>query len=131
MKFYIAGNLRDRQEVRAVMDTVREAGYEVIVDWTKDRDLENNYLKNIAEVTERVQRDTQGILNCDVFVLVTTEPSVNKGMYVELGIAIAGWQKSRIPKVYIIGDFCNNGSFYFVRGIRRVQSIDEVMEELK
>ncbi|MBI4895711.1 MAG: hypothetical protein HY831_04425, partial [Candidatus Aenigmarchaeota archaeon] len=71
--------------------------------------------------------DTNGVLNCDVFILLT-DP-VGTGMYVEFGLALALSIRNKTPKIFVVGNH-DNCSFYYHPNVNIRSSMEEVFEEL-
>jgi len=130
MKFYVASSISNKAAVQHAFASLRSAGHEVTTDWTltddvpeAEREAKRDYVRSV------VKRDFEGILEADVFLLLS-EPSEGRSMYVELGIAIAMYDVARRPLVFVVGPRTNHAAFYFHPSVQRVNSIDEVFERV-
>jgi hypothetical protein len=56
--------------------------------------------------------DITGVLNCDVFILLTNK-EIGSGSSTELGAAIALNASSKKPKIYVVGKAIGKNIFYF------------------
>ncbi|HEX4662598.1 MAG TPA: hypothetical protein VH144_03200 [Candidatus Saccharimonadales bacterium] len=92
MKFFISGQIKDTEVIQNQMQQVKEAGHEITHDWTTSDILLDTREAKLADVDEsgiRAEKDIQGVLDCDIYVLSSDNEKVGKGMYVELGAALA------------------------------------------
>jgi len=128
MRFYVASSIKNKDEVQSVFEALVDAGHEVTADWTltddipeKERDQKRDYMRSIAK------RDFEGILESDIFILLST-PSEGRSMYVELGVAMASYEKNGKPSVFVVGPKNNESIFYFHPDIRCFDSLDKVLE---
>jgi hypothetical protein len=126
MKFYVASKLDDRDKARKVMEEIRAAGHEGTLDCTKDTLLEKPYSNNEEVARYRAERDIKAVIESDVFVLIAEEVANNKGMYVELGAAIASQIKIGKPEIYVVGEYADSGVFFFHPRVKRVRTINEL-----
>jgi hypothetical protein len=130
MKIFISGQLNDAENIQALMAEVRRAGHQVTHDWTRTdaflggRDAK---LTNSAESGKRAENDIQGVLDSDVYVLASNNEQVGKGMYVELGAALALHQAQGKPLVYIIGKMNHLSVFYLHPAVRHAETLADVL----
>lgn len=96
MNIYVAGKFEAKEEVRRVQNLLIDGGHTISSDWTQEstEGLEGEALQ--AYLAECAVKAVNGVLECDVMVLLTHE--LGKGMYTELGLAIA---YGRV--VYVVG----------------------------
>lgn len=116
------------------MERVKRAGHEIIHDWTvTDMFLGSRSakLKDPRETGLRAAKDISGVVDCDVYVLSSDNEEVGKGMYVELGAALALNEATGRPKVYVIGKMNHMSVFYFHPAVVHKESIDQVLSETK
>lgn len=128
MKFYISSRYSKKEEVRRIYDTLRQKGHEGIGDWIEEKDIKP-YEKNIKLTKKRAIKNTEGIRNSDVFILITDEAGTD--MYAELGIAISSQLDNGKPIIYIIGDYQSRSSFFFHPLINKRKTIEEILRELE
>ena len=82
MKFYVAGKFEDKSDVREVMDIIKKAGHFVTHDWTLRE-------KEGADLVKCAREDYNGIVNCQILVAVLLKENNYRGLWVEIGIALA------------------------------------------
>lgn len=92
MNVYIAGSYAGRHRIRAEAEKLtRELGFKVLSRWFEDEDfVEQAWDKNMnGRVAEAMaHRDLIGVLQCDLFIIDTYEPSTTGGRCTEMGMAI-------------------------------------------
>jgi len=115
----------------------RAAGHEITHDWTRnetgDKLLAGNEAKlaNKEETSHRAQLDLQGVIDCDVYVICTDNEEIGKGMYVELGAALALHATANAPQIYLVGKMNHMLVFYFHPAVIRVDTVEEVIEAIR
>ncbi len=135
MKVFVSGQIDDSQAISQLMSLLKAHGHVLTHDWTAtDRFLggADSKLANLEESGERAVKDIQGVLDSDVYILSSDNENVGKGMYVELGAALALQQASveGAPLVYVIGKLNHLSIFYLHPLVRRRNSLEEVLGEL-
>lgn len=90
MRIYVAGGFNNKRKVRAVMQKLRDAGHEIVGDWTIHKSTRNKHV-----LASEVMADWSAEMKADVVVIVWPGRFNTR---VELGIAL-GSRKM----VYIIG----------------------------
>jgi len=130
MKFYVAAYIRQKKQVKEIFRALRKFGHEITVDWTKgsvttitDRDKDPKRIRGIAV------RDMKGVLNCDVFIILST-PVDGRAKYVELGVAISSFLEKGRPLVYVLGEKTDQSVFYFHPAVKRVRSLGEILNAI-
>ena len=73
----------------------------------------------------------QGVIDSDVYVICTDNKKAGKGMYVELGGAIALNKTTGKPVIYLLGAMAHSSIFYFDPVIKRRNTAQEIVEEIK
>jgi hypothetical protein len=136
MKVYVAGQLNDLENVRLVQAKLVESGHTLTHDWT-EKETGNQFLsspeaklKNLSETKRRAHVDVQAIIDSDAVVLCTNNTEQGKGMYVELGAALALNVATGKPRVYILGQLNHMSIFYFHQAAKRVQDIPELIDQM-
>ena len=136
-KIFVSGQITDLDNVRTVQQRLIEAGHVITHDWTRnetgDKMLAGNEAKlaNIHETGRRAELDIQGVVDCDVYVVCTDNTKAGKGMYAELGAALALNVTRQSPKILMLGSRNHMSVFYFHPSVVRLDSIDELIEALK
>jgi hypothetical protein len=133
MKFYISGQIDDAKNINTIIKTVTSNGHQVTHNWTKTDTFlggTQDKLNNISESGVRAKNDIKGVIDCDIFVLSSDNRNVGKGMYAELGAALALSETSGKPKVYIIGKLNHLSIFYLHPSVVLKKNIEEVLEDI-
>jgi hypothetical protein len=121
MKFFVSGKVGSENDAKQMMEQLREAGHEITFDWTTIRHL-RPYDENSRASREAALKETKGVLDADVLVIIGHEKGV--GIFVELGIAIA----AGIP-VRVVTDMASQTMFFHHPLVRRVAHIEDVLQE--
>lgn len=129
MKFYIAARFTEKDEVRRIYDILVTKGHKIAVDWTKHKTIKP-YDKNSKLAAEYAIEDMNGVINCDIFVLLTSE-NTGSGSSGELGAAILSKIKFNKPNIYVIGNHFGNNFFYFHPVVKMKRDINEVLEDIE
>jgi len=125
---YIAARFGLKDEVKNMQKQLHELGYETIADWT-DHQLIKPYEKNVGLSKEYAIEDIDAAKDCDIFILMSDDSGT--GMYVELGAAIASHTEKGTPKIYVVGENKSRSMFYFHPSVNRIDTFDEVLEDVK
>lgn len=133
MKFFISGQIDDIPAVRDVMSQVTDAGHSITHDWTASDIMlgGNNKFNDLAETARRARADIQGVLDCDVYVLCSSNEKQGKGMYVELGTALGRAQAGENVRLYVIGELNHSSIFYLHPAVKRLDTIVDVLEDIQ
>jgi len=126
VKFYIAARTGRKEEVAALKSVIEKRGHSLAVDWMRHGNIKP-YLENRGKAELHAIEDAQGARNCDVFILLSDEGG--KGMYVELGIAIASHLETGKPKIYAVGEFNDSVIFFFHPAVMRKRTMQEVLSD--
>jgi len=133
MKFFISGQINDATNVRQIMNSVIAAGHEITHDWTTTDTFfggRDNKLNHPEESGIRAYKDIQGVVDCDIYVLLSSNKDVGKGMYVELGAALALNQALGKPRVFIVGPMNHLSVFYLHPAAQRAETVDEILRKI-
>jgi hypothetical protein len=137
MKIFVSGQITDLDNVRMVQSTLVAAGHTITHDWTRnetgDKMLAGDAAKlaDIAETGRRAELDIQGVIDCDAYVACTSNDKAGKGMYAELGAALALNSTTSSPKIYLLGPLNHMSVFYFHPSVVRLDSVDELIQALQ
>lgn len=136
MKIFVSGQIGDVENVRNIQQKLIDAGHQITHDWTRnetgDKMLEGDAAKlaDIAETGRRAKLDIQGVVDADAYVMCTDNSNPGKGMYVELGAALALNVTRNSPKVFIVGALNHMSVFYFHPAAIQVKSVDDLIDLL-
>lgn len=101
MKLYVAGKWQDRPRIRRIQNALVRMGHEITVDWTQHDfgpDAPQSLLKGIAA------EDAYGVAMADYVIAILIKPFNYKGLWCEVGMAIALGKK--VLAVGSAGDSC-------------------------
>ena len=137
MEVFVSGQINDLENVRTVQNKLVEAGHHITHDWTHnetgDKMLAGKQAKldNPEETSRRATNDMQGVLDSEVYIICTDNERAGKGMYAELGGAIALHMMNGVPRIYLVGEMNNASIFYFHPSVILGRSIDEIIDEIQ
>ncbi|MFH1500888.1 MAG: hypothetical protein ABIE22_02980 [archaeon] len=127
MKFYISAKWQLIEEVREIYKLLKEKGHEITEDWTLHNSVKP-YDKDVEISKNYAIKDMQGVLNSDVYILLSDDKGIGK--YVELGAAIASNILCGKPIIYVIGSLNNQSQFYLHPSINLRKNFKEVLTEI-
>ena len=128
MKIYVAARFFDKQKVKEVYKRLKADGHEITADWTGHLNPKP-FTKNQKIAKQYAVKDLTGVINCDVFILLTNKQS-GTGSSTELGAAFALNIKVNKPKIYIVGEHIDGNMFHFHPVANLRKTIEEVYNEL-
>ncbi len=133
MKIFVSGRIDDLGTVRDVQNKLIAVGHTLTHDWTKTDTMlggRNDKLKNKTESAKRARLDIDGVIESDVYILCSSNKTVGKGMYVELGAALALNAINNKPEIYIIGPMNHLTVFYLHPAVKYRKTIGDIINEL-
>ncbi|KRB45038.1 nucleoside 2-deoxyribosyltransferase [Terrabacter sp. Root181] len=130
MKVYVAGQLRDTQAVRAVQREIEHAGHTLTHDWTHDLELSDGYADQPARSAEIARTDLSGVMTADAVVVLASSAEPGRGLFVELGAALARAELGRLDHVVVVGEIVHESVFHFHPRVRRVRAVDEWLADV-
>jgi len=133
VKVFVSGQLGEIAEVRRVFALLKDAGHTITHDWTSTDgflDTPRAKLDNKPESARRAEADIQGVLDCDVYILLSDNKSVGKGMYVELGAALALKQSGKDIRVFVVGPMNHLTLFYLHPDVTHFLTIESLLEQI-
>lgn len=89
MNFYVATKWEDRDSAKVLMDALVKRGHHITYDWTVQG----------QESAQQAIADLQGVLSADYLVVLAEHNRSYRGVYVELGFALAAGKP-----VLLVGD---------------------------
>lgn len=127
MQAFVSGQLGEKQKVRSLYKKLRRIGYEITHDWTTTDDLVD---KRSApeEAGRRAAADIEGVVRADLYILLSDNEKCGRGMYAELGAALAMHQSGKAIDIYIVGPMNHLSVFYLHPAIKHVRSVDELLD---
>lgn len=130
MRVFVSGQLADRSQVRDVYRLLRRQGHVITYDWTRKDDLAGPYSENRREAGIRAAKDIEGVLEADAYVILTSNERAGKGMYVELGAALARASTGALSSVAVIGPKNHESIFYYHPALAHFETIEEYVDHL-
>ena len=130
MKAFVSGQLAEKEQIRTIYSKLEDMGMEVTHDWTNTDTLEN-YSKNSKEAGHRAKLDIDGVCHADMYILMTNNQLPGKGMYVELGAALALAQTTGSPEILIVGPKNHESIFYYHPLTKHFADIDSCLRYVR
>ena len=133
MKIFVSGRIDDISNVRKIQNELIAAGHNLTHDWTKtDTMLGGRYdkLKNKRESAHRAKLDIDGVVESDVYILCSSNKTAGKGMYAELGAALALNAIKNKPDIYILGPLNHLTVFYLHPAVKHRENVKDILHEL-
>ena len=125
---YVASRFAMKENVREIYSKLEMIGYSVSGDWTSHRSVKP-YTENQELSAEYAIEDLEAVRRSDVFILISD--AAGTGMHTEFGAAIDHYLEFKKPVIYVIGKHLDSSMFFFHTSVRRKDTTDEVIEELK
>ncbi len=125
MRIYVAGSLADAAKVRAVQSAVVAAGHELTLDWSRGQDVNFDDYGSLPAVSAKLAaEDLDAVLKADAVLVVASEHD-GRGMFVELGAALARARRGELKHVVVIGTIRHESVFCYHPAVLRVSAVDE------
>ncbi len=97
---YVAGAFEEKGRVQHMQQLLRDAGFVISHDWTREDATDKTDSELAAYMEECGQADYGAALDCDLFVLVVPETrDLGCGCWTEFGVALA----SPWPAIIVVG----------------------------
>jgi len=127
MKFYVASRLENHEQVRNLVRTLQESGWENTYDWTTHGSVKETDRETLKDIG---QKEADGVRNADVVIVLTPQ---GRGTHVELGMAVAlhkiVYIQHEDEKYFKCDD--NTSAFYWLpHVVRFTGSISELTKKL-
>ncbi len=130
MKFYLAASIKEKKKAAEICNKIKLAGHQIAADWTQDIPITRDDKNFFTEKQKRALRDLDGVLNCDIFVILS-EPIDGRAKYSELGAALASHLNSNKPKkIYVVGSDTTRSLFFFHPAVEHKKSIEAVLDSI-
>jgi nucleoside 2-deoxyribosyltransferase len=131
VKVYVAGQLADKTAVVDAQRAVLAAGHELTHDWTQDLEFTTDYASRAEESAHIAQTDLRGVMAADAVVVIASSPQPGRGLFVELGAALARAEMGLLRHVVAVGTIVHESVFYFHPRVRRVATVQEWLAEVE
>ena len=130
MLIYVAGALADAERVRAVQAAVVRAGHEVALDWTRGADAAlTDYESQPAASAAVASADLAAVLAADAVLVVASEHE-GRGVYVELGAALARASAGALQHVAVLGPVHHQSVFFHHPAVTRWVTVEAWLDSL-
>lgn len=127
---FVSGQLMEKFTIRQVFARLEQIGVRVTHDWTTTDDL-TEYERSSSEAGARAARDISGVCNADIYILMSDNRLRGKGMYVELGAALASAAIGGKRAVYIVGPMNHASIFYYHPTVHHFVDIDACIAHIQ
>lgn len=127
MKIYVAGKFEKKDIILNIYQKVREMGHLVSYDWTTHKDIEP-YSENQDTARQYSENELAGIGDCDLFIYLADDKGTTLPM--EFGAALMRKKLTGKPEIFAVGEHNARSPWFFNRLVKRVGSVDEVLEEM-
>jgi hypothetical protein len=129
MRVYVAGQLADKDAVRAAQAKVQAAGHTLTHDWTQDLCFTQSYASRPEDSAVIAQADLAGVLAAEAVVVLASSNEPGRGLFVELGAALARAELGELDHVVVAGEIVHESVFYFHPRVRSVPTLDDWLED--
>jgi hypothetical protein len=130
MKVYVAGQLADTAAAIDTQQAILAAGHELTHDWTQDLEFTADYASQLEDSSRIAQADLSGVMDADAVVVLASGAQPGRGLFVELGAALARAELGLLHHVVVAGAIVHESVFYFHPHVRRVGSVEEWLGEV-
>lgn len=130
MKIYVSGPVSDTHTVREVQDAVVAAGHELTLNWSADVSFCQGYASQLERSARMAQEELDAVLAADA-VLVVASRHDGRGMFVELGAALAQASRGELDHVVLVGEIHHESVFYFHPLVQHVASVEDWLAQIR
>lgn len=130
MKIFVSGQLDQKVEIRKVFAQLESHGHTITHDWTRTDDITARYSAVPVEAGRRAAKDILGVLEADVYIILTDNENCGKGMYVELGAALAQANSGSIREVAVVGPKNHESIFYYHPAVNHFETFELYIQHL-
>lgn len=129
MRVFVSGQIEEKKSVAASYRKFLNCGWSITHDWTRTDEI-GDKRANRGEAARRAEADVNGVLDCDVYVLLSNNQRVGKGMYVELGAALASRALTGRPRICVVGPMNHLSIFYLHPEVMHLPDVESVIDEM-
>ena len=127
MRAFVSGQLSEFAKVRSLQSDLKKRGIQITHDWTRTDPIADKR-RDRLEAGRRAALDITGIVDSDIYVLLTDNKTVGKGMYVELGASLALHETSGKPSIHVVGVMNHLSIFYLHPAIIHHESVSGFLD---
>ena len=128
MKIYVAAKFEKKDLVLETFKKLKDLGHSISYDWTYHQNYKP-YDQNQELAAKYSQNELSGIADCDIFIHIPEDQGHT--LHMEFGAALALAKLKGKPIIYAIGEFNSKSPWFFNPLVRRRNTIEEVLEEIK
>ena len=89
-----------------------------------------NYASRPDDSAQIAQADLTGVMDADAVIVIASSPKPGRGLFVELGAALARAEMGLLRHVVAVGTIVHESVFYFHPRVRRVGTVEEWLTEV-
>lgn len=130
---FVSGRIQEKEKIREIfrfLDEECEGDYVVTHDWTVTDEL-SSIQSSVSEAGSRAQADIRGVIEADVYILTGDTLSAGKGLYAELGAALALRELFGVIKIFVVGEITHPSVFHHHPGVTHVKDLFELRDLLE
>jgi hypothetical protein len=124
---FVSAQLQDKEAARHAFEVLEHLGIGITHDWTTTDDLDEAE-RHSPEASRRAAADITGVVEADLYVLLSDNVVAGKGMYVELGAALALREVRGTPDVVVVGAMNHDSIFYRHPHVQHFPSLEVFRE---
>ena len=94
-----------------------------ILDWTEDVSLADNYASEPDVSAKLAGEELAAVMAADAVLVIASERD-GRGMFVELGAALARAHLGELKHLVAVGEIRHEGVFYFHPLVQRVPNVE-------
>jgi hypothetical protein len=126
MKIFVTGQWDSREEIQQIYNVLINEGHTITHDWTVSDGI-GSPEDNRHEAGKRAAKDLDGVLAADAYIYCSNHLTPGRGMYVELGAALAAQKLTGKPQVYLVGKLNFPSVFYFHPQVQLHKTLDDLL----
>ena len=111
MNVFVSGQINEKEGIQRIYSALEEIGIFITHDWTQTDDVAKSE-KDSIEAGKRAEKDILGVCKADIYLIITDNARCGKGMYVELGAALALAESGKDISIYVVGPKNHPSIFY-------------------
>jgi hypothetical protein len=125
IKVYVAGHVADSATVADAQRAVVAAGHELTHDWSQDLEFTVEYASRPEDSAQIAEADLSGVMTADAVIEIASSPEPGRGLFVELGAALARAEMGLLHHVVAVGTIVHESVFCYHPRVRRVGTVQE------
>jgi hypothetical protein len=131
MRVYVASKFENKEEVRRVMEMLKDKGHRISYDWT-DEDGAGKTGNDLAIYLRRCAlEDRHGVLNAEALLLINYPNGC--GMFSELGMALAlNWITPNAVRILVVDrDRGPDNIFFYLKEVEHYATVEDAVRSLR